>query len=183
MADVFFTGDDRLHNYGLTLQTPCLGQSSAFAEQLAGAYEMAPDPTGCFFNPCFTNPVTTEDYASFIFKTEAANLFYKFQKREGGQWVDKPFGLFFRAIIPNNSTNQDPNLKNIQGIGIIEWQGVFNSYGEGIYRFVVAENQSTPSQNDLYSQPFDLVQFECGGRNVDGTVVIDWTNQRYLSKL
>ncbi|MHA2085271.1 MAG: hypothetical protein ACXABD_16060 [Candidatus Thorarchaeota archaeon] len=175
MADVFFTGDDEVKNYGLTLQSECFGEGGSFGSQIVGANEMQTDPGGCFFNPCFLNPITSIDFSSFLFQIADVESFpiWIIEKRVGGAWVftSSPLSWFSTRFDPDITR---PTNKSLAGV-VIDWGEVYNDEGEGIYRLALFNpfNQTL----NLYSQPFDLVQYECGGRNVDGTVVLEWKNK------
>ena len=164
MGDVFFTGDSQLHNYGLTLKSDCFGEGSSFGSQIVGANEMQTDPGGCFFNPCFLNPITSIDFSSFLFQMADVEspLFWIIEKRVGSAWVStsSPLSWFSTRFDPDSTR---PINKSLAGV-VIDWGEVYNDEGEGIYRLALF-NPFNPSGN-LYSQPFALVEISAELRQI-----------------
>jgi hypothetical protein len=173
MATTTFSADGTLNFYGTNVLNSCVKfGSGAKAEQILGLVPcVQDDPTLCSTN-CFTLPAFKGDFNSFLFEFNASVLaadFRLFKQDSSSNFVQvavlsgaegTPFDLGFSADYPNYAGYQ------------IDWDKVFDLYGQGYYKFV-AYDDSTPDDS-LFSYPFWLRDNTC--ENLDGTVYLEVTN-------
>ena len=172
MANTTFTADNIVNWYGNNVLNDCVKfGSSVVATQIVGLVPCVVDSLECT-KDCFTVPCFAGDFNSFLFEFTPAVL-------------NADFRLFKQDI--NSTFVQVAVLSALEGLKydigtitgypnyagyLIDWEKVFNLYGNGVYQFQVYES-ATPTDS-LKSYPFLLNEDDCNLK--DGTSSLEVTN-------
>jgi hypothetical protein len=171
MAIINFVGEGIVNWYGTNVLNECVKfGSSANAEQIVGLVPCKIEGVNCVTD-CFTVPTFPGDFNSFLFEftPSVVNADFRLFKLANDTFVQIAVlsaaeGLKFDL----NSFSGHPNYAGY----LIDWEKVFNLYGEGTYQFQVFDSV-TPADS-LKSYPFILKDDTC--ENKDGTIKLEVLN-------
>ena len=171
MATINFVGDGIVSWYGTNVLNECVKfGSGAIAEQIVGLVPCKIEGIDCV-DDCYTVPAFPGDFNSFLFEFTPSVVVADFRL------FKLVNDTFVQVSVLSTAEGQKFNLGTIIDYPyyagyLIDWQKVFNLYGEGTYQFQVF-NSVTPSDS-LKSYPFILKDDTC--ENKDGTVKIELLN-------